>query len=103
MALSVRPGGLLLTTGEIDVAISEFSTFGGSDRDNLAKPILDAMQGVVYENDRQVRRLNVEWCDIDGSYSVRYMSPILAGALCDGQEFIWIRIWFHQPRKDLIP
>ena len=61
---------------DVEVYISEFSEFATRDRDNMAKPVLDAMQGVVYENDRQIKMLRVEWCDIGGAYVVRHMSPV---------------------------
>jgi crossover junction endodeoxyribonuclease RusA len=41
--------------GDVEVYISEFSEFATADRDNMAKPILDAMQGIVYTNDKQVK------------------------------------------------
>ena len=88
-------------TGDVEVYISEFSEYATSDRDNMAKPVLDAMQGVVYENDKQVKNVHIEWCDIGGSYVVRYMSPIVAAALSVGKEFLWVRVSAHAPRKDL--
>ncbi len=63
---------------DIEVHISEFGEFATRDRDNMAKPVLDAMQGVVYENDKQIKNLHIEWCDIEGAYVVRHMSPIVA-------------------------
>ena len=87
---------------DVEVYISEFSEFATRDRDNMAKPVLDAMQGVVYGNDRQVKNLRVEWCDIDGAYVVRHMSPIVAAALSVGEEFLWVRVSAHVPRKDLL-
>jgi hypothetical protein len=89
------------TADDVEVHISEFSESATKDRDNMAKPILDAMQGIVYENDKQVKRLNVEWCNIEGSYTVRYMSPVVAAALSAGKEFLWVRVWRHAPRQDL--
>src|SRR5689334_22901841 len=50
--------------GDLTVFISEFSERAMMDRDNMVKPILDAMQGIVYKNDRQVKNLGIEWCDI---------------------------------------
>lgn len=87
--------------GEVEVHISEFSDYATRDRDNMAKPVLDAMQGVVYDNDRQVKHVHVEWCDIGGSYVVRHMSPVVALALSVGKEFLWVRVSAHTPRKDL--
>lgn len=96
------PAGRPPFTADLDVLISEFSERASRDRDNLAKPICDAMQGIAYENDRQIKRLKVEWCDIDGRYVVRHMSPVVAGALSLGREFIWVRVMLHVPRTDLL-
>ena len=87
--------------GDVDVYISEFSEYATHDRDNMAKPVLDAMQEVVYENDKQIKHVHIEWCDIGGSYVVRYMSPIVAAALSVGKEFPWVRVSDHLPRTDL--
>ncbi len=89
------------TKSEVEVWITEFSVYPTRDRDNLAKPILDALQGVTYLNDSQVRRLSVEWCDINGSYTVRFMSPRLANALSVGAEFLWVRVTTFEPREGL--
>jgi hypothetical protein len=86
---------------DVDVYISEFSDYPTQDRDNLAKPIIDAMQGIAYANDSQVARLYVEWCDINGSYRVRFMSPVVATALSIGKEFLWVRVSSHVPRRGL--
>jgi putative PIN family toxin of toxin-antitoxin system len=67
----------------------------------MAKPILDAMEGIVYTNDKQVKNLHAEWCDIEGSYIVRFMSPIVAAALSAGKEFLWVRVSPNAPRQDL--
>ena len=91
-----------LMTGDVEVYISEFSQAATRDRDNMAKPILDALQGVAYANDRQVKSVHIEWCDIGGAYVVRYMSPVVAAALSAGKEFIWVRVTAHVPRKDLV-
>ncbi|GGE07968.1 hypothetical protein GCM10011390_28770 [Aureimonas endophytica] len=94
-------GGELLSGG-LTVWITEFSQVATKDRDNLAKPMLDAMQGVIYADDRQVLELHVDWSDIDGSYIVRHMSPVVAAALSRGDEFLWLRVARHVPRTDLL-
>lgn len=102
-ALARWPTDRPLFTQALDAEISEFSRFPRRDRDNLAKPILDAMQGVVFANDRQLRRILVEWCDIEGPYRIRHMSPVVAAAFVRGDEFVWIRLFPHQPRGMLKP
>jgi hypothetical protein len=59
-------------------------------------------QGIVYANDRQVKHLQVEWCDIAGSYIVRFMSLVVATGLSAGREFLWVRVSANAPRRDLI-
>lgn len=101
-ARAAWPDGKPLMAGDVEVHISEFSEFATRDRDNMAKPVLDSMQAIVYENDRQVKSVHIDWCDIGGSYIVRHMSPIVAAALSVGEEFLWVRVSAHVPRKDLI-
>ena len=101
-ARTAWPAGRTPMMGDVEVAISEFSEAATRDRDNMAKPILDAMQGFVYENDRQVKSVHVEWCDIAGAYVVRHMSPVVAAALVAGREFLWIRVSVHSPRRGLL-
>ncbi len=78
-ARAAWPKKVALMKGHVDVYISEFSEYPTGDRD-----------------------LYTEWCDIDGSYRVRFMSPVIAKALSTGKEFLWVRLSLHAPRKDLI-
>ncbi|WP_203076934.1 RusA family crossover junction endodeoxyribonuclease [Falsiroseomonas ponticola] len=59
-ARAAWPAGRPPLQGDIDVLISEFSERASRDRDNMAKPICDAMQGIAYDNDRQIKHLHVE-------------------------------------------
>lgn len=62
------------------------------DNDNLLKPIQDALNGLVYEDDRQITDVSVRKTDLNGRFAVRGMSPVLADAFCAGTEFLHIRI-----------
>ena len=62
------------------------------DVDNLVKPIQDALEGLVYENDAQVVESRSLKRNIRGSYNLDIISPVLAGALTTGREFIYVRI-----------
>src|SRR5436190_20399043 len=48
------------------------------DNDNMVKPIQDALNQLVYEDDRQITDIQVRKTDINGSFRVRGMSPVLA-------------------------
>ncbi len=97
----VACAGRSIDVSSLELRLTEFSDIASKDRDNMAKPIQDAMQGILFENDRQILRLHVEWRDINGRYIVRHMSPVVAAALSAGHEFIWIRLFRHVPNETL--
>jgi crossover junction endodeoxyribonuclease RusA len=72
------------------------------DNDNMVKPIQDALNGLVYEDDRQITDIEVRKTDINGSFRIRGMSPILAEGFIKGKEFIYICIELAPDHKDLL-
>jgi Holliday junction resolvase RusA-like endonuclease len=62
------------------------------DNDNMLKPIQDALQGVVYANDAQITDTSVRKTNLDGQFTVRGMSRVLAEGFCRGVEFLYIKI-----------
>lgn len=71
------------------------------DLDNLLKPIQDALQGIAYNDDKQVRELKGARRDIDASYKVRFMPAVLGAAFTDGRPFIHIRLWRSLETREL--
>lgn len=96
-----RPSSNSVIPGDIEVRVTEFSTFRAADRDNIAKPICDALQGIVFHNDRQIAKLLTEWRDIEGRYKVRFISPAVAKAFISGDEFVWVQVYDFRPREAL--
>jgi Holliday junction resolvase RusA-like endonuclease len=72
------------------------------DNDNMVKPIQDALNGLVYEDDRQITDTQVRKTDLNGSFRVRGMSPVLAEGFCRGNEFLYIRIELAPDHEELI-
>jgi Holliday junction resolvase RusA-like endonuclease len=62
------------------------------DVDNMSKPILDAMQSVVYNDDRQIRQIEISHVRIDAPFVIVGASPILVGAVQAGNQFVYVRI-----------
>ncbi|MHC8508447.1 MAG: RusA family crossover junction endodeoxyribonuclease [Rhodospirillales bacterium] len=68
------------------------------DVDNMAKTILDALENVIFENDRQVQQLHVRRTDVEdipdrklaGASGV--LANALEGALLKETNFVYIRI-----------
>jgi hypothetical protein len=72
------------------------------DNDNLIKPIQDAMIGVVYADDSLIVETRISKKPIDGSYRVRYISPVLANAFHVGSEFLYVMVEDYQDIGRLI-
>jgi Holliday junction resolvase RusA-like endonuclease len=62
------------------------------DADNMVKPILDAMTGVVYHDDRQASHIEVRSVNLDLGYTGRNVGKLLATKLMAGGEFLHIRV-----------
>ena len=69
------------------------------DVDDLIKPIQDALQGVVYLNDKQVRDVIGNRRPINGRFRVRHISMPLATAFSNGRPFVHVRVW-HSPKRE---
>jgi crossover junction endodeoxyribonuclease RusA len=88
-------------TGPVRLTIQHF--YDGEkpilDGDNMLKPIQDALQGLVYVNDRQVRSSECDQLKIDRPFSMPGVSAVLALSLIEGREFVHIKVDF--PREEL--
>jgi Holliday junction resolvase RusA-like endonuclease len=62
------------------------------DVDNMSKPIHDAMNKLVYEDDRQIRQAEISHVRIDAPFSIVGVSQILVDAVRAGNEFVYVRI-----------
>jgi crossover junction endodeoxyribonuclease RusA len=62
------------------------------DDDNMVKPIRDALNKFVYEDDRQIRQSETYHIAIDDPIKIRGASAILLAAYSQGVEFLYIRV-----------
>lgn len=88
-------------TGHVRLSVTYYGEDKGPDLDNLVKPIQDALQQIVYLNDRQVIGVLAQFEDIDERFATRYMSPVLAAAFVKGDPFVHIEVWY--PPDDEVP
>lgn len=68
----------------------------------MLKPIQDALIGLIYEDDRQITDIAVRKTDINGSFYVRGISPILAEGFSHGLEFLYVRIEVAPSHEELL-
>ena len=96
VAGAVRPrwGTKPILTGELKAVVINF--FAGNqptvDVDNMSKPILDEMQKLVYNNDRQIRQAEITHLKIGAAFSIVGVSKILVDAIQKGSQFVYVRI-----------
>lgn len=71
------------------------------DDDNMVKPIRDALNGVVYDDDSQIRHSEHTQTSIDDAFQVRGVSKVILNAFAVGKEFVYIRIEDAPPQTQL--
>ncbi|NJO80641.1 MAG: RusA family crossover junction endodeoxyribonuclease [Cyanobacteria bacterium RM1_2_2] len=62
------------------------------DSDNIVKPVRDALNGLIYVDDYQVTDFVSRRRNLNGSFRVKGMSPVLAEGFCQGEEFLHVKI-----------
>lgn len=87
------PAGWQLLTEPLSVAIVYFHTADatGIDVDNMSKPILDALQGIIYEDDRQVEQLTARTTQLHDGLRVKD-AAVIATHLERERDFVYIVI-----------
>lgn len=90
VAREADSSGLIPYRGSVRVEIGHYYDQWRVDLDNLAMPILDALQEVAYERDRQVDSLTVYRQPIRASYRLIYPSLTLLTALNSFSDFVHV-------------
>lgn len=93
-AESATPSAALPYGSDVAIKITYYYDTDAPDVDNIIKPILDAIIGVVYDDDSQVIEATSRRRDINGPFRVRKMPQCLADSLVAGDDFIHVRVDF---------
>ena len=78
--------------GEVMVTITYFFEGASLDVDNVPKPILDALKGLVYSDDAQVSDLLCRKRNLNGPLRIQNPSTVLLETLRDSQQFLHIAV-----------
>jgi Holliday junction resolvase RusA-like endonuclease len=83
-----------LLTGDLKAIIINF--YAGNkpsvDVDNMSKPILDVMQRIVYDDDRQIIQAEITHVKIGAAFSIAGVSRVLVNAIQAGSQFVYVRL-----------
>jgi crossover junction endodeoxyribonuclease RusA len=93
-AQSALPISHVLVADPVRATVMYFYVRTDLDLDNILKPILDSMNGIVYVDDSQIVNIMAAKRDIAGSYVLADVSPILVQHLASGinNDFVFIAI-----------
>ena len=78
--------------GEVMVAITYYFKGGALDVDNMPKPILDALNGLVYADDRQITDLVCRKRDRNRDLQFENPSSVLVETLGRSEQFLHITV-----------
>ncbi|MCY4373778.1 MAG: RusA family crossover junction endodeoxyribonuclease [Spirochaetaceae bacterium] len=78
--------------GEVMVIITYLYKGASLDVDNLPKPILDALKGLVYSDDAQVSDLLCRKRDLNGDLRIQNPSSVLLETLGHSERFLHIAV-----------
>ena len=92
--------------GPLSDDLAAFVTYYGVggwhlDLDNMAKPILDAVTGVVWSDDKQLVDIHPARRELDGLYYLRGISEALAKGFVSDGAFVHMKITTPPDRRRL--
>ena len=76
--------------GEVAVTITYVSSRARLDVDNIPKPILDALTGLVYADDCQVADLLCRRKSLEPNLRIRNASPLFYESFRAGEQFLHV-------------
>lgn len=86
------PAGAIPVVEPVQIKITYYYEGDTPDVDNIIKPIQDALNGVVFDDDKRVENARCWKRALDGSYQIKGASKILLTAFGDGVQFVHIRV-----------
>lgn len=83
-----------LLTGRLKAIIINFHDGNkpSVDIDNMSKPILDVLQDIVYNDDRQIRQAQISHLEIAAPFTIVGVSKVIVNALQAGNQFVYVRV-----------
>jgi crossover junction endodeoxyribonuclease RusA len=90
--MSRWPAGEPPATGAIQLGITHVYASVAIDLDNLAKPVLDALKGLVFQDDEQITDMTMRKRQLDRILQIETPLPLLLDALDRGEEFLHVLV-----------
>lgn len=101
VAAAAWPSGSPPLDHEAQIHVTYYHEGAPLDVDNMLKPILDALCGIVYQDDKQLTDTHGHLRDLNAQYRVRGMTPAQANGFTSNGPFVHIRIEMPSPPGEL--
>ncbi len=92
IAVSQLPAATIPAISFVEVEIAYYYTSAPLDIDNIAKPILDALNLLVYIDDKQISDLMIRKRHLYWSIETQTISPAIAEAIFKRKPFVYVKI-----------
>jgi crossover junction endodeoxyribonuclease RusA len=102
-AVPRRRGGHRPAGGGLAVTLVYFYQEPPLDTDNMIKPILDAMKGIVYKDDRQVVDLHAAVRAMRGPYDLSEVTDVLWQAIDASEPFVYVSVRAISEPPEVLP
>lgn len=100
-AVTAWPDGEPPLDYEVQIHVTYYHDSAPLDVDNMLKLILDALNGVVYVDDKQLTDTHGHLRDLNGHYRVRGLTPAQARGFSSGDPFVHVRVELPAPAGEL--
>lgn len=104
-AIGALPPGLGAVDESVHVTVIYFYVETALDLDNILKPILDALNGVVYDDDYQVTNLTAAKIDLTGTLNIAGAPKAIVDRLTSKggleADFVYVRV--EPARMGVVP
>ncbi len=91
-AISRLPVGTVPTIESVQIIIIHYYAASPPDIDNIAKPILDALNLLVYIDDKQITDLTLRRRSLRNLSKTQNLPDVVAEALAKSEPFIYVKI-----------
>ena len=78
--------------GRMHVELTHYYIGGTIDLDNLAKPMLDAIKGIAYEDDGPIDSLHLKRVDLESGTPISIVSGAMADAIEANRDFVHVLV-----------
>lgn len=91
-AISRLPVGTVPTIESVQIIIIHYYAANPPDIDNIAKPILDALNLLVYIDDKQITDLTLRKRNFRNLSKLQNLPETITEALAKGEPFVYVKI-----------